>query len=150
METQLIVTAGSRAAESMAFAGLLMDAYRAVIADLGIHHARVTVSAGPGGVHHTLHLPGDHCDRLAAEAGVHSLTRRSPHDPERRRHTSFARVSLGGGADNPPTPLAEEREGPDFGYRINDPVSEGASAESIDEATGFALSKAIRARLGLG
>jgi protein subunit release factor B len=44
----------------------------------------------------SLVIEGEDLTRLTQEHGVHRLVRISPHDPQKRRHTSFCKVSIAG------------------------------------------------------
>lgn len=80
------IKAGAGGEESADWARVLGRMYQRRAERLGLPHER----AADG----DLVIHGGNVGQF--ERGVHRLTRVSPFDPEKRRHTSFARVSVNG------------------------------------------------------
>lgn len=89
--TTIQVRPGVGGEEALAWAGMLLEMYACWAGRNGVE----IVMRAPG----VIVLVGVHPD-LAREVGVHRLVRVSPFDPEKRRHTSFASVSVSFSSDN--------------------------------------------------
>lgn len=129
----MTLTAGAGGTEAADWCGMLTRAYHRFAKRLGLSaqllEAGVHAASRDGGLDHaTLRLAGENAATwFAAEAGVHRLTRVSPYDARRRKHTTFTAVTLAPEAEGGAEVRIDPREVRLDVFRASGPGGQGVN-----------------------